>query len=72
MIKVTYGIDYLDPKPEVRLFDELWEAQDWAAEEVKRRVGFIVEHSQYLVSEQDLLSIEKSERCLVRIEIVPE
>jgi hypothetical protein len=60
----------LDPNPTVKLFDTEGEAVDWVHEEVKQRVQHIVDHSQYEITEEDLLGIEETEYSLVQIKEV--
>jgi hypothetical protein len=66
--KVTYAADSLDPNPIVEMFEEQWEAIDFATEEMHRRVQFQVEHSQYSLSKQDVREIEEHETQLIRID----
>lgn len=70
MWKVTYAIDCLDPNPTVKLFDTEDEAVDWVHEEVHQRVQHIVDHSQYEITEEDLLGIQETEYSLVQIKEV--
>ena len=68
MYKVTYAVYYTDSNPTIKYFDTEWEAQDWVSEEIERRVSYIVEHSQYTISEEDLQNICETEHELVRFE----
>lgn len=68
--KVTYAIDNLDPNPVVKVFEEEWEAQDYLNAEVYLRVGHIVEHSPYPVSDVDYEVISEIEYSLAKIERV--
>ena len=68
MFKVIYAIDTLDPKPDVTFFATEDEAIDHVEEEIERRVSFLVEHSQYRITEDDLNSLREIERTLVHIE----
>jgi hypothetical protein len=70
MYKVTYPIYYTDTKPTIKYFDEAWEAEEWVSEEIDRRVSYIVEHSQYAITEDELYSLYNTEDELVRIEKV--
>jgi len=64
---VTYATDSLDTNPTVKTFDSIYEAQDWIADEVQRRVEHTVAHSPYMLSESDIAALEETEYSLVRI-----
>jgi hypothetical protein len=66
--KVTYAIDSLDPNPTIKTFDEWNEMQDWINEEVSQRVQWTVDHSPYLISENELVALEEQEHSLINIE----
>jgi len=66
--KVTYAIDSLDTEPVVKLFDEEYEALEWMNDEIQRRISYVVEHSQFSISEKEYQEIEENEHTLVRIE----
>ena len=66
--KVSYAIDSLDTQPVVKLFDEEYEAIEWMNDEIQRRIGYVVEHSQFSISEKEYQEIEENEHTLVRIE----
>ena len=51
--KVTYAIDSLDTQPVVKLFDEEYEAIEWMNDEIQRRIEYVVEHSQFSISEKE-------------------
>jgi len=70
MYKVTYPVYYNDTNPTIKYFDEEWEAEEWVSEEIDRRVSYIVEHSQYVITEDELYSLYNTEDELVRIEKV--
>ena len=70
MYKVTYPVYYNDTNPTIKYFDEKWEAEEWVSEEIDRRVSYIVEHSQYVITEDELYSLYNTEDELVRIEKV--
>ena len=67
MIKVSYSIDFMDPKPMVKTFDTIDEAHDWIHEEVAARVEFAVSHSPYRMSDSDIQDLETNEYALVSI-----
>ena len=67
MIKVSYSIDIMDPRPMVKTFDTIDEAHDWIHEEVAARVEFAVSHSPYTMSESDIQDLEANEYALVCI-----
>ena len=68
--KVTYAIDWLDPNPTVKTFDEEYEALEWLENEVQERIDYTVQHSPYTISEEEYRDIEEYEYSLVRIEKV--
>ena len=68
--RVTYSCDSLDPNPVVKTFLEWDEMQDWITEEVERRVQFFVDHSPFMVTEQERLDQEQIEHTLLKIEEV--
>jgi hypothetical protein len=68
--QVTYACDSLDPNPVVKTFSEWYELQDWITEEVERRVQFFVDHSPFMVTEQERLDQEQIEHTLLKIEEV--
>ena len=68
--KVTYAIDSLDTQPVVKLFDEEYEALEWMNDEIQRRIEYVIEHSQFSISEKEYQEIEENEHTLVRIEKV--
>lgn len=64
-ITVTYAIDSLDPNPAVELFDTMSEAQDWIADEMQRRIEWVVSHSPYPISEDELDEMREAEYALI-------
>ena len=66
--KVTYAIDYLDPNPVIKTFDEEYEALEWLENEVQHRIDHIVQHSPFTISEEEYQQIEESEYSLVQIQ----
>ena len=66
--KVTYAIDSLDINPVIKTFEFEYEAEEWLNDEVQRRMDYIVQHSQYTISEKEYKEIEENEYTLVRIE----
>ena len=67
MIKGSYHVDYMDPNPDIRMFDTMQEAQDWVWDEVHRRVDHEVQHSPYTVSYAERAEMEELEFSLVSI-----
>ena len=65
---VTYAIDSLDPSPLCFAFLNEDDAHDWIATQVAERVQYIVDHSPYSISEEELAHIQESEMALVHIE----
>ena len=68
--KVTYAIDYGDPKPLVKTFDSFDEAQDFVYDEVQHRIDTAVQHSQHFITEEDYKEMEETEHSLCKIEEV--
>ena len=68
--QVTYACDSLDPNPLVKTFSEWYEMQDWITEEVERRVQFFVDHSPFMVTDQERLNQEQIEYTLLTIKEV--
>ena len=66
--KVTYAIDSLDTKPVIKIFENEHDAEEFLHESVQQRMDFIVQHSQYTISEKEYQEIEENEYQLVRIE----
>ena len=66
--KVTYAIDSLDTNPTIKIFDFHHEMEDWISEEVSCRVQWFVDHSPYMISEEEREQQEELEYSLVRIE----
>ena len=66
--KVTYAIDSLDTKPVIKIFENEHDAEEFLHESVQQRMDFIVQHSQYTISEKEYKEIEEIEYSLVRIE----
>lgn len=64
---VTAAADSCDPCPDVIAFDTVWEAEDWVAEEIERRVQHAVDHSPHPVSEDDRDSMVETETELFTI-----
>lgn len=64
---VTAAADSCDPNPDVIAFDTVWEAEDWVAEEIERRVQYAVDHSPHPVSEDDRDSMVETETELFTI-----
>ena len=60
--------DTCDTKPESTLYETESEATDAMFEAIEQRVQFVVEHSQYMVSETERDAIEENESELVKVE----
>ena len=60
--------DTCDTKPESTLYETESEATDAMLESIEQRVQFVVDHSQYLVSETERDAIEETESELVKME----
>lgn len=62
---VIIAADSLDSKPEIKTFDLLYEAQDYASEHVSQSVQWRVDHSPHPVSEEELDEMYEEEWALV-------
>ena len=69
MYQVIYSADYLDSNPLVKYFEdeEFNELEDFLIEEVERRVQWSVDHSPFLVDEEERQSFEEIEWTLIQI-----
>lgn len=63
MWRVTAAIDYLDPSPEVRVFDTECEAIDWMMECADARVQHRTDHSPAEAMRQEELALIRLEKC---------
>ena len=61
-------VDTCDTKPESTLYETEHEATDAMFEAIEQRVQFVVDHSQYMVSETERDAIEETESMLVKVE----
>lgn len=66
--KVIYPIDSLDPLPTIKTFDCHYDMEEWVHDEVKRRIDFTVQHSDFCLNDKEYKEIEEYEYSLVRIE----
>lgn len=66
---VECSADSLDTSPDCIAFTTEWEATDFVADEVQRRVSYMSEHSAQTVTEQDLQDWEEQESQLVRLTV---
>jgi len=64
---VTYKAFDLDDKPVIKTFDSYDEAADWINDEIDHRVQYTVDHSPYLITEEERQQIEEHETSLVFI-----
>ena len=60
--------DTCDTKPESTLYETEHEATDAMLEAIEQRVQYVVDHSQYMVSETERDAIEETESELVKVE----
>ena len=60
--------DTCDTKPESTLYETESEATDAMFEAIEQRVQYVVDHSQYMVSETERDTIEETESELVKVE----
>ena len=60
--------DTCDTKPESTLYETESEATDAMFEAIEQRVQYVVDHSQYMVSETERDAIEETESELVKVE----
>ena len=67
MWKVYYSVDSLDPNPDIYTFDDRDVMDDFINEEINRRVQFIVDHSSYTLSDEDIELLIDNEELLIKI-----
>ena len=67
MWKVYYKVDSSDNYPDIYTFDDRDAMDDFLYEEINRRVQFIVDHSPYALSEEDIEDIRYNEKLLIKI-----
>ena len=60
--------DTCDTKPESTLYETEHDATDSMLEAIEQRVQYVVDHSQYMVSETERDAIEETESELVKME----
>jgi len=60
--------DTCDTKPESTLYETEHEAIDAMLEAIEQRVQYVVDHSQYMISETERDVIEETESGLVKVE----
>jgi hypothetical protein len=61
---VVASVDVMDSHPDVIAFDTVYEAQDWIADEIERRVQHQVDHSPYTVTDDDREAMTENESTL--------
>lgn len=64
---VSASVDTLDPSPDVVAFADEYDALDWVADEVERRVQYQVDHSPYNVTDADREAMTEVEFALFTI-----
>jgi len=64
---VVASVDVMDPSPDVIAFDTVYEAEDWVAEEVERRVQHQVDHSAHPVTDDERDGWIEQESTLITI-----
>ena len=69
MAQVEIFVSEMDTNPETHEFEFNWEAEDFASEEVQRRLDYRVAHSPYLVSEEELGKWQAEEESLVIVRL---
>lgn len=64
---VTESVDSMDPSPDEYLFTTEQEALDHVAESIDGRVDYLVQHSPYSISEDELEGLQEQEAQLVTV-----
>jgi len=72
VFKVTEFVDYLDPNPDVQMFDTRWEADEYIAERIHSRVEFGVQHTPYMVSEKHYDDMVQYESTFFNVKEIKE
>ena len=65
--QVTAKAFVYDDKPEIKVFDEWYEAEQWIQEEIESRVSWRVTHTPYYITEQDVADIEQEEASCIEV-----
>ena len=65
--QVTAKAFMYDDKPEIKVFDEWYEAEQWIQEEIECRVSWRVTHTPYYITEKDLADIEQEEASCIEV-----
>ena len=65
---VKYHIDHLDTNPTIKTFDCFNEMQDDIELEVDTRIDFFACHSQYLLTEEEIMQQREIEYSLIDFE----
>jgi len=68
-VVVTVASDSLDPFPDVIAFPSEWEATEWVADEVQRRIDYRVQHSPHTVTEEELQNWAEEESALICVDV---
>lgn len=67
---VTEAVDSMDPSPDEYLFTAEQDALDHVSEGIETRVAYIVQHSPYGISEDELEALQEQEAQLFTVEEV--
>ena len=67
---VTESVDSMDPSPDQYLFTTEQDALDHVSEGIQTRVDYLVQHSPYSISEDDLEALREQEAQLFTVEEV--
>lgn len=65
---VTEAVDSCDPSPEVTVFLDEYEAQEYVSEAIQNRLDYIVQHSPVSISESEYEVLQEQESALLRID----
>jgi len=69
MYKVTSALGTnWEPNPEVKYFDNVYDADEYVSEIIQERVQWVVDHFQYAITEEELEMIEAEESSLIKME----
>jgi hypothetical protein len=68
--RVTIAVDSLDPNPEVIEFEDFYEAEDYIHDSVNRSVQWHIDHSPYIIEEEEYNELLEQEMSLTRLDVI--
>tara|TARA_Y100000385_G_scaffold286006_1_gene347114 strand:+ start:728 stop:943 length:216 start_codon:yes stop_codon:yes gene_type:complete len=68
--RVTIAVDSLDPNPEVIEFEDFYEAEDYIHDSVNQSVQWHIDHSPYIIEEEEYDKLLEQEMALTRLDVI--